>query len=354
MIIGITEENIRKKMNVSKEEVLKKINEAMAQYSDTDIQKYARLQKLEKEIEQINNDVFSGIYTLIVAASAFSYVHTRMPSYFLLSAMSGLEPPLRWTTLKELKQYLKNPIVERDIKRTLTKHKQSLNNEIKATVKAKVFTEMDSELINETIDRSYEKHANKVEFGSSHEIGLAQSQALLDVEEEWTDIPGNLDLVPKKFWLSQRDGKVRATHKVLDGNTADKDGFFHSEPTKTKGRAPRKMEGAFAMQENARCRCSLGFKIGDVEIDEMDKENMSDEHKAVYEKTNLDRYKEEFLNKNVHPAYYKQLSKRVMFDRNELERDKEEYRNTPRDDAKVFQDMISKGYRKKKDGTWGY
>lgn len=56
----------------------------------------------------------------------------------------------------------------------------------------------------------------------------------------------------KNTWLSRRDGKVRDTHRKVDGKQADQDGFFKvgSDSMRSPG------TGSVA-KENVRCRCSL-------------------------------------------------------------------------------------------------
>jgi len=53
-------------------------------------------------------------------------------------------------------------------------------------------------------------------------------------------------------WMATKDGKTRPTHVALDGQLADKDGFFYSGEYKTK------YPGGFGVaKEDIHCRCTL-------------------------------------------------------------------------------------------------
>ena len=91
----------------------------------------------------------------------------------------------------------------------------------------------------------------------------------------------------------------------------------------------------------------------------MEADNLSPEHRELYEKTSFDKY-QEWLNEhqeNISPAYYKQLSKGMVWDSVQAAQDYDLYKlldNELFGDAKKFQQMLKRGFHKKKDGSWGY
>src|SRR5699024_8334985 len=167
------------------------------------------------------------------------------------------------------------------------------------------------------LKRIAEKYTSKVQRVSTYEIGRAESLAEVQLGERYDTAVDELKDKPnkapkgfkfddkergkhfvdegsrlKRIWVSQRDLRVRTTHIVLDGQVSDHEGLFYSKATASYGKGPRLMEGINAMQENMGCRCSVGYRVNGIELDQLDDETMSADHREVYEKTSFDHYQD--------------------------------------------------------------
>lgn len=81
-----------------------------------------------------------------------------------------------------------------------------------------------------------------------------RAQASIDLEE--SEVGQRVKL--KKVWLSSLDLRVRASHRKLDGQVADKDGYFHYHGYKAKG------PSLWPLAElSINCRCSTILLVND-------------------------------------------------------------------------------------------
>ena len=88
------------------------------------------------------------------------------------------------------------------------------------------------------------------------EGGRASSEGQLKSYDDAEDMGIEMD----RIWLATLDSKTRDSHPALDGQKADKEGYFHYRGEKTK--APRLWGIA---SEDIDCRCSTIAKPRDVE-----------------------------------------------------------------------------------------
>jgi len=83
-----------------------------------------------------------------------------------------------------------------------------------------------------------------------------QNQANLDLTEEAISKGHKLE----KYWVTAQDDAVRDAHEAMQGQKADKDGYFYSGEARTK--AP----GGFGIPElDINCRCGFSTKLIDFE-----------------------------------------------------------------------------------------
>ena len=95
-------------------------------------------------------------------------------------------------------------------------------------------------------------------YGDANTEGLGIARARMIAQTTATYSTGSAQLIVfkelglNKRWVTQRDGKVRPTHRKADGQKPDAKGFFHIGTDKMKQPA-----GGKEADENVNCRCYL-------------------------------------------------------------------------------------------------
>lgn len=383
-LIGMTENSVHLRFHSRINEIISMYDSLVTNYTDEDsleaLNKYNRLSKAIKQLEQDITADYSALYKTIAYAHVLAFIHGTVGSAFLLSALTGLAPVLAFPKLLELRKLLKQDTEEYDLLNTLSHHRNDMLRELKGTLNSSVNDNINPAATKKRLKRIAEKYTSKVQRVSTYEIGRAESLAEVQLGERYDTAVDELKDKPnkapkgfkfddkergkrfvdegsrlKRIWVSQRDLRVRATHIVLDGQVSDHEGLFYSKATASYGKGPRLMVGINAMQENMGCRCSVGYRVNGIELDQLD-ETMSADHRELYEKTSFDHYQDwlQFHEDDIAPDYYNQLSKQMMWYKNPTPTTEERTEHNLMTDAKRFRKMVERGFHKKKDGSWGY
>lgn len=384
-LIDMTENSVHQQFQSRINAIISMYDSLVSNYADEDsleaLTKYNRLNKAIKELEQDITADYSALYKTIAYAQVLAFIHSTVGSAFLLSALTGLAPVLAFPKLLELRKLLKQDTEEYDLLNTLSHHRNDMLRELKGTLNSSVNDNINPAATKKRLKRIAEKYTSKVQRVSTYEVGRAESLAEVQLGERYDTAVNELKDKPnkapkgfkfddkergkrfvnegsrlKRIWVSQRDSRVRTTHIVLDGQAADHEGLFYSKATASYGKGPRLMVGINAMQENMGCRCSVGYRVNGIELDQLDEETMSADHREVYEKTSFDYYQDwlQFHEDDVAPDYYNQLSKQMMWYKNPSPSTEERTEYNLMTDAKRFRKMVERGFHKKKDGSWGY
>ncbi|MEK4555558.1 hypothetical protein [Jeotgalicoccus sp. FSL K6-3177] len=384
-LIGMAENSVHQRFQTRINAIISMYDSLVSNYADEDslvaLNKYNRLNKAIKQLEQDITADYSALYKTIAYAQVLAFIHSTVGSAFLLSGLTGLAPVLAFPKLLELRKFLKQDTEEYDLLNTLSHHRNDMLRELKGTLNSSVNDNINPAATKKRLKRIAEKYTTRVQRVSTYEIGRAESLAEVEIGQRYDDvielIKEQTDKAPKGFkfddeergkrfvdegsrlkriWVSQRDLRVRTTHIVLDGQAADHEGLFYSKATASYGKGPRLMIGINAMQENIGCRCSVGYRVNGIELDQLDEETMSADHREVYEKTSFDHYQDwlQFHEDDIAPDYYNQLSKQMMWYKNPTPTTEERTEHSLMTDAKRFRKMVERGFHKKKDGSWGY
>lgn len=385
VLIGMTENSVHQQFQSRINAIIAMYNSLVSNYADEDslenLNKYNRLNKAIKQLEQDITADYSALYKTIAYAQVLAFIHSTVGSAFLLSAMTGLLPLLGFAKLPQLRGMIQQDVEEYDLLTTLEHHRNDMLRELKGALNSSVQENVNPAATKKRLKRIAEKYTSRVQRVSTYEIGRAESLAEVELGEQYDNAIDELkdksDKAPKGFkfddkergkrfvdegsrlkriWVSQRDLRVRTTHIVLDGQVSDHEGLFYSKATASYGKGPRLMIGINAMQENMGCRCSVGYRVNGIELDQMDEEHMSADYRELYEKTSFDHYQDwlQFHEDDVAPNYYNQLSKQMMWYKNPSPSTEERTEHNLMTDAKRFRKMVERGFHKKKDGSWGY
>lgn len=383
MLIGVVERDIHQRFQVRINEIITMYESLVAAHGEPEqLNRYNRLNKAIEQLEEDLNSEYSGLVTLITSAQALAFIHSFVGSAFLLGTLIGILPLIGFPRLPNLRVDLQQDNEEYILNNVLRQHRNQMMRDIRATLRTSVNEGVSTKDTKRRLKRISERYTKRAQEVASYEIGRAESQAEVEIGEKYDEAIDQLpDIargfreyntskdnkkthekfrdagsVLKRIWVSQRDMRVRTTHILLDGQHADEDNFFYSKPTASYGTAPRLMMGINAAAENIGCRCSVGYRVNNIELDYMEEDNMSADHQEAYEMTSYNEYLM-FLEQNwdnIHPAYYKQLSKGLRWSQREAIRDGANEQNDLISDSKKFQKMLERGFHKKKNGRWGY
>jgi len=169
------------------------------------------------------------------------------------SYLKGLINVKKTAIIKEEARKLANEIVGRKVAgKTITKRLTINFSKIKKDClkivktglnKGKSYKQMASEISKVcNIDKN---RALRIAWTEGHRVQEEANRRGLDKSRE---LGNNFDIE----WMATKDGRTRDTHKALDGQRADDDGYFYSGEHKTK------YPGGFGVaKEDINCRCTL-------------------------------------------------------------------------------------------------
>ncbi|MGE7092543.1 phage minor head protein [Lysinibacillus sp. NPDC048646] len=217
----------------------------------TDVNKYNRFnQEMKLIAEQLNAD-YKKIIKLIQESEERLYVEKYLMMAYLLQQSTGEEMGFKIPSVETVEEALVNPVEFLTLPKIFESHRndiiRSLNIEIAQSLQAgESYTDMAYR-----IEQSMGWTKKKAILVARTEGGRVRSEADLAVEEQASK---TVNLT--KVWMSSLDTRVRKSHRKLDGQNADKDGYFHYGSWKSK--APRLWRVA---SMDIQCRCTVLYLV---------------------------------------------------------------------------------------------
>ncbi|MGE7840518.1 phage minor head protein [Lysinibacillus sp. NPDC093712] len=208
----------------------------------TDVNKYNRFNQEMKLIAQQLNADYKAIIKLIRASEERLYIERYLMMAYLLEQSTGEEMSF---VLPSVEKALTNPVEFLTLPKVFEAHRNDiirrLNVEIAQSLQAgESYTEMAYR-----IEQEMGWTKKKAILVARTEGGRVRSQADLAVEEQ-----ASKTVRLTKVWMSSLDTRVRKSHRKLDGQKADIEGYYHYG--KWKSKAPR-LWGIASM--DIQCRC---------------------------------------------------------------------------------------------------
>ena len=215
-----------------------------------EMQKYDRLRKMQKDLDaailELSRTQAKEVQSLLF--EVYSEGYDRMG--WLAEQATGIN--LRWYVLPKdyIKKAIQNPVSGLTLNEILEKNRQEILWRIRQEVTQGLIR---GESYFKTADRlkaaledNYVK-ATRIVWTESHRCKeQAQLEAMQKLQEKGVEA--------KRRWVATLDEKTRDTHRALDGQTEDKDGYFHIRGLRTKG------PGMFGVaSEDCNCRCTTIF-----------------------------------------------------------------------------------------------
>ena len=215
-----------------------------------DMQKYDRLRKMQKDLDaailELSRNQAREVQALL--SEVYSEGFNRMG--WIAEQATGIN--LRWYSLPKdyIKRAIQNPVSGLTLNEVLEKNRQeilwSIRQEVtQGLIRGESYFDT-AKRLKEALEGNYTK-AQRIVWTESHRCKEeAQLEAMQKMQEKGVEA--------KRMWVATLDSKTRDTHRALDGQIEDKDGYFHIRGLKTK--AP----GMFGIaSEDINCRCTTIF-----------------------------------------------------------------------------------------------
>lgn len=220
----------------------------------TDVNKYNRFnQEMKLIAEQMNTD-YKAIIKLLRESEERLYIERYLMMAYLLQQSTSEEMGFKIPSVETIQAALSNPVEFLTLPKIFEVHRneiiRKLNIEIAQSLQA---GESYSEMAYR-IEQALRWSRKKATLVARTEGGRVRSQVDLAVEEQ-----ASKSARIQKVWSSSLDHRVRKTHRKLDGQKADKEGYFHYG--KNKAKAPRLWIGPQSASLTIQCRCNAIYMV---------------------------------------------------------------------------------------------
>lgn len=256
-LIQRAETDIELVFSLRLQSILDELNKMYAKFvksdetSYTDLNKYNRLSKeLDKIAKEITED-YKNIVNMIVEMNENIYVENYLKMAYLFEVFTstemGFAPPAKeliQTTLTNAIKYLALPSI-------LEKHR----NEIVRRLNIEISQSL---IAGEGYWKMAKRIENAVNFSKKKARAVARTEGgrSISLSDEQVFEQASKYATVTKVWMSALDNDVRSAHRKLDGDKADKDGYFHYDGLKAKG--PHQWHVA---KMDINCRCIVIYLV---------------------------------------------------------------------------------------------
>lgn len=215
------------------------------------INNYGRMKKYMNEFRSVSNQHYSDVLRNIKDTRELAYVESYMKEAFNLEIQANKEMGFRAPSRQTIDEVLDNRIEKMKLPRVLAKHREEITKGIQVELTVGVQNGDSFEQIAERISRRVDISKQKAQVVTRTEVGRARS-----ISQEKVFKQANRVTKVNKWWLATLDHRTRHSHRDLDAQRADTEGYFHIRGHKAK--APR----LFGVPgEDINCRCSVVFAI---------------------------------------------------------------------------------------------
>lgn len=250
-LIQKAETKIDRIFSLRLQSILNELHNLYAKYvksdetSYTDLNKFNRLTKELDNIAKELNEDYKSIVSLITEMNESIFVENYLKMAYLFEVFTSTEMGFAPPSLKLVKTTLANTIKYLTLPAVLEQHRNEIIRKINIEISQSLIA-----------GEGYFKMARRIEqavgFSQKKSRAVARTEGgrslALSDEQIYEQASKHADVT--KVWLSALDTKVRSTHRLLDGQKSDKEGYFHLHGNKSKG--PHKWGIA---KEDINCRC---------------------------------------------------------------------------------------------------
>ncbi|MDZ5711649.1 phage minor head protein [Jeotgalibacillus haloalkalitolerans] len=211
----------------------------------TEVNKYDRF---GKEMANIAKEL-TGDYRMIIRelqkSLEYQYVEGYLRTAYLLENFAGSEMGFTVPSVEMIKSVLLNPIAELTLSAVMQQHRNEIVRNVNIEIAQGIQAGEGYSQIAKRLEKTVGFSKNKARLVARTESGRVRSLSGEKAEEQaakFVEITG--------LWMSALDFRVRKSHRILDGQKTDKEGYFHYMKLKAKG--PHQWNVA---SMDIQCRC---------------------------------------------------------------------------------------------------
>ncbi|WP_203364724.1 phage minor head protein [Bacillus sp. REN10] len=211
----------------------------------TDLNKYNRFQKEMEVIAKMFNEDYRQLIKEVDRAMQTQYVENYLKLAFLFQMASGEEMGFTIPTIEMIQQAIINPIEFLTLPSIFEQHRNEIIRKINIEIAQGLMAGEGFGTMAKRLEKTLNFSKKKAMLVARTEAGRVRSVASEEAAEKAAKY-AEIDSI----WASSLDLRVRVAHRILDGQKADKDGYFHYKGMKAKG--PH-LWGVASMDINCRC-----------------------------------------------------------------------------------------------------
>lgn len=217
-------------------EVLAELNRMFVKYSVqgrepswTDVNKYNRLHNVLERITQTMTGEYREIVKVLQSLEQNVYMQTYLQEAYLIEVFESTSMGFKLPTQKAIEAALLNPIEFLRLPKVMQEHRNQITRQIQLIVTQSLLRGDGYYNMAKQIEEKVGFYQKKARAVARTEGGRAMAIADEDVYQQASKYAKI-----EKVWCSALDLRVRVSHRTLDGQKADKEGYFHYRSLKAK------------------------------------------------------------------------------------------------------------------------
>ncbi|MFP7199695.1 phage minor head protein [Lysinibacillus halotolerans] len=217
-------------------EILSELNQMYVKYgvqgrepSWTDVNKYNRLHNVLERITQTMTDEYRVIVKQLQKLEQTAYIETYLQEAYMIEVFESMSMGFKIPTMETINAALLNPIEFLRLPKVMQEHRNEVTRQIQLIVTQSLIRGEGYYNMAKEIEEKLGFFQKKARAVARTEGGRAMSIADETVFEQASKY-----VKVEKVWCSALDLRVRASHRTLDGQKADNEGYFHYRSLKAK------------------------------------------------------------------------------------------------------------------------
>ncbi|PAF19745.1 phage minor head protein [Terribacillus saccharophilus] len=220
----------------------------------SDLNRFNRFQEEMKQIVEMTDSLYDQVEQMIAILMETTYLENYLRSAFIYEYAAQVEMGFTAPTAAIIQRAIINPIAELTLPAFMEIHRNEIVRNIRIEITQGLLAGEDYSKMAKRIENRVNFSRNKARRVARTEAGRVQSVSRLDAAE----VAGKFTKI-QKVWSATLDMHTRSTHRHLDGQKADSEGYFHSSGA--RARAPH----LFGIpSQDINCRCSVLFTVGGI------------------------------------------------------------------------------------------
>jgi hypothetical protein len=253
-----------------------KYSNGEGELSWTDLNRFNRYQQEMAMIAAEMTSQYKQLLTNMQGLLENVYLQNFMKSSYLFELAAQTPLGVTIPPLSVIQAAVKNPIPKLTLPSLMETHRNEIVRKIDLEISQSLIAGEDYAKMASRIQKAVEFSRAKARNVARTEAGRVQTQSRLnsmEIAEKHADM--------QKVWLSTLDLRTRQDHRMIDGQEADNDGYFHLHGLKAKG--PHLWMNA---AQDCNCRCTVIMKVNGQLPDTRRARNYQD---AAYQQKLADR-----------------------------------------------------------------